>query len=59
MFYVESVTIGCQSRISRIWEGIKVHFEIIGYSRAAASLASQGLHKEAKQLMVEIAKLKS
>ena len=59
MFHVESVTIGSQSLVSRIWEGIKVRFEIIGYSRAAASLASQGLHEEAKQLMMEVAKLRS
>jgi len=32
--------------------------EIIGYSRAAAALANQGLHEEAKKCMLEIAKLK-
>jgi hypothetical protein len=32
--------------------------EIIGYSRAAATLANQGLHEEAKKCMLEIAKLK-
>ena len=59
MFYVESVTVGRRSLISRIWEGLKVHFEIIGYSRAAASLANQGLYKEAKECMAQVAKLKS
>ena len=32
--------------------------EIIGYSRAAAHLASLGFHEEAKKCMLEVAKLK-
>lgn len=59
MFYAESVTIGRKSIISRIWSGLKVHFEIIGYSRAASSLAQQGLYKEAKECMAQVAKLRS
>jgi len=58
MFYVESVTIGRRSIISRIWQGIQNTCEIIGYSRAASHLASLGYHKEAKNCMMEIAKLK-
>ena len=33
-------------------------FESIGYARAAASLASMGMHKEAKELMLHRAKAK-
>ena len=33
--------------------------EIIGYSRAASQLASQGLHEEAKRLLIEKAKLQA
>jgi hypothetical protein len=32
--------------------------EVIGYSRAAAHLASLGFHEEAKKCMLEVAKLK-
>lgn len=59
MLYAETVTIGRRSIITRIWEGLKVHFEIVGYSRAAAHLASQGLYKESKECMAQVAKLKS
>ena len=59
MLHVETVTIGRRSLITRIWEGLKVHFEIIGYSRAAAHLASQGLYQESKECMAQVAKLKS
>ena len=59
MLYAETVTIGRRSIVTRIWEGLKVHFEIIGYSRAAAHLASQGLYEESKACMAEVAKLKS
>lgn len=38
---------------------LMVHFEIIGYSRAAAQLAMQGMYKEAKELMLEVNKLKA
>lgn len=36
---------------------IKNWCEIIGYTRAASQLASQGLHKEAKELLIERSKL--
>jgi hypothetical protein len=35
------------------------HFEIIGTAKAAASLASQGYHEEAKALMMQLKELKS
>jgi hypothetical protein len=59
MFYVESITIGKPSLITRFWKSLMVHFEIIGYSRAASSLAQQGLYKEAKECMAQVAKLRS
>lgn len=33
-------------------------FQVIGYSRAAAELARQGFHEEAKKCMLELAKVK-
>lgn len=33
--------------------------EVVGYSRAAAHLTSLGLHKEAKNCMMQIKKIKS
>jgi hypothetical protein len=41
----------------RLFETIKQWFELMGYSRAAAELARQGLHEEAKRLMLDRAKL--
>lgn len=41
-----------------LWSGLSTTFEIIGYSRAASHLASLGYHEEAKNCMMEIAKLK-
>lgn len=41
----------------RLFETIKQWFEFMGYSRAAAELARQGLHEEAKKLMLDRAKL--
>ena len=40
------------------WSGLSTTFEIIGYSRAASHLASLGYHEEAKNCMMEIARLK-
>lgn len=58
MFYVESITIGRRSFFSRIWQRFSTACEIVGYSRAAAHLASLGYHEEAKNCMMQIAKLK-
>ena len=41
------------------WSGLYNTCEIIGYSRAASELARQGLHKEAKACMMEVAKLRN
>jgi hypothetical protein len=40
------------------WSGLSTTFEIIGYSRAASHLASLGYNEEAKNCMMEIARLK-
>ena len=58
MFYVESVTIGRRSFFSRIWQSFNTTCEIVGYSRAAAHLASLGYYDEAKHCMEQMAKLK-
>lgn len=44
--------------LAGFWKGVTTTFEIMGYSRAAANLASLGYHEEAKNCMLEIAKLK-
>ena len=41
------------------WKGLMTWTEIVGYSRAAAHLASLGYYDEAKNCMMQIAKLKS
>jgi hypothetical protein len=59
MYYVETFTLGNRpSLLTRIAKWLMVRFEIIGYARAAAYLANQGMHEEAKTLMLEVAKLK-
>lgn len=59
MNHVETITVDNSSVIARIWESIKIRFEIIGYSRAASQLAIAGRYDEAKSLMMEVAKLKN
>lgn len=44
--------------LAGFWKGLNTTFEILGYSRAAAHLASLGYHEEAKNCMMEIAKLR-
>jgi hypothetical protein len=50
------------NKIVNPFRGFKTGFwnfcEVVGYARAAASLASLGYHEEAKHCMMEIAKLK-
>lgn len=41
------------------WKALMVRFEIIGYSRAASYMAMNGMYDEAKQLMMEVGKLKA
>jgi len=58
MFYTETVTIDHRSKLQKLWTGFLKWTEVIGYSRAAAHLASQGYYKEAKHCMEQLAKLK-
>ena len=47
------------SLLSSWWSSIDHYMRLLGYSRAAAELTRQGLHEEAKKLMMEIGKLKN
>ena len=47
------------SPFSNFWKRFNVFCEVAGYSRAAAHLASLGYQDEAKECMMQIAKLKS
>jgi len=58
-FLVDTVTIDHRSTFRKIWDRFMVHCEIVGYSRAAAHLASQGQYDLAKNCMMQVAKLKS
>lgn len=44
--------------LSGFWDRCMKVTEIMGYSRAAAHLASMGLHEEAKNCMMQIKELK-
>jgi len=44
--------------IKAIGRGIVHAQTVAGYSRAAAELARQGYHKEAKEVMLELGKIK-
>jgi ferritin len=59
MFYTETVTIDSRSFAQKLYTGFQKWCEVVGYSRAAAHLASLGYHEEAKHCMMQIAKLKS
>ena len=59
MFYTETVTLGRRTWFQRRIDGFYNFCEVVGYSRAAAHLASLGYHEEAKHCMEQIAKLKS
>ena len=41
------------------WKGFWNFCEVAGYSRAAAHLASLGMHEEARNCMMQIEKIKS
>jgi len=47
------------SPLSGLWHGIERSMMIAGYSRAAAELARQGYHEEAKKTMLELTKLRN
>ena len=57
-FLVDTVTIDHRSSFQKLWGKFKVWTEVVGYSRAAAHLASQGYYDEAKHCMMQVAKLK-
>ena len=57
-FLVDTVTIDHRSTFQKLKAGFMNWCEVVGYSRAAAHLASQGYYKEAKHCMEQIAKLK-
>jgi len=42
----------------RIWSALNRTLLLVGYSRAAAELTRQGYHEQAKQCMLEVAKMK-
>ena len=58
-FYTETITIDHRSFFQKLKTGFQNWCEVVGYSRAAAHLASLGYHEEAKNCMMQIAKLKS
>ena len=58
MSYVESNNVGYRPFFARIWESTVIQFEIIGYSRAAAHLAANGLHEQSKYCMMQIKDLR-
>lgn len=46
------------SPLSGLWSSIERTMMIAGHSRAAAELARQGYHEEAKRCMLELTKLR-
>ena len=44
--------------LNGFWKGFMAWSEIVGYSRAAAHLSYMGYHDEAKECMMQVAKLK-
>jgi hypothetical protein len=59
MFYTETVIIDHRSKFQKLWAKFNTWCEVVGYSRAAAHLASLGYYDEAKHCMMQVAKLKS
>jgi len=57
-FLVDRVTIDHRSRFQKLWDGFLNWAEVVGYSRAAAHLASQGHYDLSKNCMMQVAKLK-
>lgn len=47
------------SPLSGFWHGFNNFCEVVGYSRAAAHLASLGYHEEAKHCMMQVNKLRN
>jgi hypothetical protein len=46
------------SPLSGLWSSVDRYTQIAGYSRAAAELARNGYHEEAKKCMLQLAKLR-
>jgi len=44
--------------VSKVWDGVVAHAEIVGTARACAQLSAQGYHKEAKALMMDLHRMK-
>jgi len=57
-FLVDTVTIDHRSYFQKLLAGFLRWTEVVGYSRAAAHLSYMGYHDEAKECMMQIAKLK-
>ena len=57
-FLVDTVTIDHRSRFQKLWAKFLTWTEVVGYSRAAAHLSYMGYHDEAKECMMQVAKLK-
>jgi hypothetical protein len=57
-FLVDTVTIDHRSTFQKLWARFLRWAEVVGYSRAAAHLASQGQYDLAKNCMMQVAKLK-
>ena len=47
------------SPLSGLWSVLDRYTQVAGYSRAAAELARNGYHKEAKQCMLQLANMKN
>lgn len=45
--------------LSGLYSSIAAHLQILGYSKAAAELARQGMYEEAKALMLELEEFKA
>jgi hypothetical protein len=57
-FLVDTVTIDHRSYFQKLLARFLRWTEVVGYSRAAAHLASQGQYDLAKNCMMQVAKLK-
>ena len=56
--YTHGIVDVIKSSLRRFGKGFTKYVEVASYTRAATELARQGYHKEAKALMLELAKVK-
>jgi len=47
------------SPLSGLWSSLDRHFQVIGYTRAAAELGRLGFHEEAKYCKTQVEQLRS